>query len=103
RALRVSLQASIRKPVAERWKTQASLVARYLLAAAKEREDASLDAERLKHWTKALSDESLSTVDHPLFAWWQRTKPEPASIAEIKAALAERADEGEHRFASDAV
>jgi len=102
-ALRASLQLSIRKPVAELWKTQASLVAHYLLAAAKEREDASLDAERLKLWTKALRDESLSAVDHPLFGWWRRTKPEPASIAEIKTALGQQKDEAEHRFTSDDV
>ncbi|HTM54144.1 MAG TPA: DUF1549 domain-containing protein, partial [Pirellulales bacterium] len=93
--LRASLQAELRQKAAEIWKTQASQVADYLLAAAKQREEAGVDPERLKQWTKALGDDSLASADHPLFAWSQRTKQEPGSSAEIAASLAKQAGEAD--------
>src|SRR5207253_1845471 len=89
-----------RKHVAELWKRQASQVAEYLLAAAKQRDEAGLDPERLKQWTKALGDESLSSVDHPLYAWSQRTKQAPTSDAELGTAPPKQSDEGQRQSAA---
>ena len=66
------------------WLKQAGQAAAYLTAAARAREkddavgdlakDAGLDAARLKQWIKALRDESLSSLDHPLHAFARRLK-----------------------------
>jgi mono/diheme cytochrome c family protein len=91
-ALREWFQSAGRKPVAELWKAQASHVTDYLLAIAKQRDEAGLDPERLKQWEKALSDDLLSTADHPLFAWSQRTKSETAKSLDAVAPISAEAE-----------
>jgi mono/diheme cytochrome c family protein len=93
-ATRAEIQQTTSKAIAAAWLKHASQTSGYLMAAAavdgSEKDDAKLevvakehrvDAQRLRVWMKALADDSVSAVDHPLASWARVAKHEVGAAA----------------------